>query len=624
VEDLSSPIRISKSRKTPEPKDSKSFASRPKPNSKTLKAQPPDHPDGERRDRTKTPEVRLSPPKSRVISHEAGAQREEKEQTPASPLAQATRHHAESKAAHPIPTPAALQDGAPKPTDHFFLTEDFLDLYENINDIMKVDYANFLAAFDQWAIDTDHSAQEWIDFFNSKVLAKHNSHLGQTTWQPDQGPVLQILELLRTYIKKNPNQPFPGWMNIEDLSHSAPTEMKKGHEKTSIPERPAASLIPPLTKKRTRNEDLVAGSQSTVIEEANVKRLRVERTVPTDTSSTLVEEIIEEETYKEVSESIEPNMGDSHEDKNKHFDLTRIPSTPDSDSDEEEGVATVKYRLLIPPDSDEEISDEEEIPTAGESLETQAILNAETQAIDEDLPEPEGGFATSDEEEDLLEPEGGFTVSDEEDPDERNDQDLINEQLRLDLSRLNKESIELDVDVPEPEGGFASSDHERLQREDSYESDDIIHENMDEDHIPELLDPVGGFTQPQDSNEETLFVSAPSSLNPDSDSDASAQEIHTFSDLANPLLAKGYTLDLIIEAIHLTSANKTLLEPVLMDLKRGNVPYDVKGVWTEKDDADLQGADARAIARVEKKHGVKGPEGWKVRVKFLKMEEASQ
>ncbi|KAF2416704.1 hypothetical protein EJ08DRAFT_574196, partial [Tothia fuscella] len=137
--------------------------------------------------------------------------------------------------------------------------------------------------------------------------------------------------------------------------------------------------------------------------------------------------------------------------------------------------------------------------TTAITMQTQAIVAAETQVHDFDIPEPEEGFAEDSEEED----------DDEIDPQEQHDQDLLDQQLQL-------------------------------------------------------------------------------------EADAGLEEY----------IAKGYSEQDVITACEATSGNRDLIELVLKSLRNGRgVPKDVRGVWSEEDDAHLQGSDARMIKRVEGKHG---------------------
>ncbi|CAD0087653.1 unnamed protein product [Aureobasidium vineae] len=76
-------------------------------------------------------------------------------------------------------------------------------------------------------------------------------------------------------------------------------------------------------------------------------------------------------------------------------------------------------------------------------------------------------------------------------------------------------------------------------------------------------------------------------------------------------ISAGYTEDAVIAALRKTSFNPKL---AVMVLEAGEEEADVAGVWTEEEDIIVEGSDARAIRRLEVKHG-KGSA--MARLKFL-------
>ncbi|EFE40532.1 transcription factor Rap1, putative [Trichophyton verrucosum HKI 0517] len=68
-------------------------------------------------------------------------------------------------------------------------------------------------------------------------------------------------------------------------------------------------------------------------------------------------------------------------------------------------------------------------------------------------------------------------------------------------------------------------------------------------------------------------------------------------------------------ALRCTSLDRILADEVLKYFQAGKgIPLDMKGVWSEEDDAALQGVDPRNIARIEQKHG---REEFDVRFEYL-------
>jgi hypothetical protein len=68
--------------------------------------------------------------------------------------------------------------------------------------------------------------------------------------------------------------------------------------------------------------------------------------------------------------------------------------------------------------------------------------------------------------------------------------------------------------------------------------------------------------------------------------------------------AAGRTLDLVGSALYHASNDPVLAEIAIEALEqRGEVPTDVKGLWTEQDDEAVEGGNARLIRKMESKHG---------------------
>lgn len=78
----------------------------------------------------------------------------------------------------------------------------------------------------------------------------------------------------------------------------------------------------------------------------------------------------------------------------------------------------------------------------------------------------------------------------------------------------------------------------------------------------------------------------------------------------------GYRNESIKKALHCTSLNEPLARETIEYIELGSgVPKNMKGVWTEEDEQDYLGGDARRMKRVTEKHGWKACE---LRVDFLR------
>lgn len=110
----------------------------------------------------------------------------------------------------------------------------------------------------------------------------------------------------------------------------------------------------------------------------------------------------------------------------------------------------------------------------------------------------------------------------------------------------------------------------------------------------------------------TLRSSSPPPAPPVSHPETSTSPLDAF---ITHLTTLGHPQSSVLTALHLTSLDAPLAERVLRRMKRGKGWDDMKGVWTEEDDADLESTDARRVQRVERKHGLEGVLG---REEFLK------
>ncbi|KAI9672969.1 MAG: hypothetical protein M1817_003133 [Caeruleum heppii] len=142
----------------------------------------------------------------------------------------------------------------------------------------------------------------------------------------------------------------------------------------------------------------------------------------------------------------------------------------------------------------------------------------------------------------------------------------------------------LDFEVPEPEGGW-DEEEEPLPLPEEIQSS---------------LPPVAEETSPEHRRSPV----------PDTDDDSVE-----LNDWIDSLIARGCHEDDVLLALKCTSMTIPLAQVVLIALTKGEeVPHNVPGVWTQKDDEVLRGNDARAIKAMEEKHGGRA---FAERVKFL-------
>lgn len=229
---------------------------------------------------------------------------------------------------------------------------------------------------------------------------------------------------------------------------------------------------------------------------------------------------------------------------------------------------------------------------------TQAVFGDAIQLIDFELVAPEGGW------------------DNEELPDQNFDQVVssdvpLSEDGREDNVHSIKEPTQLeDFDLSTPEGGWIE---EELQSKEEFE----IPNTETYDSQPALPDtqailrgktPAPDFSIPEPDGGWTSLIASSSPHKPSSpraESVPSQTEINDKMDAwVDARAIKGISVEQVESVLESTSMDTTLADKALRHLaKKGVLPQDWKGVWTESDDEDLRSTDGRKIQRLQEKHG---------------------
>lgn len=172
---------------------------------------------------------------------------------------------------------------------------------------------------------------------------------------------------------------------------------------------------------------------------------------------------------------------------------------------------------------------------------------------------------------------------------------------------LNAETQLPDLDVPEPEGGFEESERDEDEAEEPEETEETDEALLSQPNPPRSAPSTyaNGVTAAHEEEED----------HSEPESDAPIDDV-TGAQLIADLLAAGHQERHITQALHATTNYARLARTVLEDYlaRSRRIPDNVAGVWTEWDDADLEGGDGRGVRRVEQKHGW---EACQERLKFL-------
>ena len=229
---------------------------------------------------------------------------------------------------------------------------------------------------------------------------------------------------------------------------------------------------------------------------------------------------------------------------------------------------------------------------------TQALFENATPSIDFGIPAPEGGW---DNEELFVQnssPPLSLDVS-------------IAGQGMVDDKHGSRESTQLvDFDLAPPEGGWDEREHQ-IQSESESPNTEIYNPQptlLDTQAILGSKTPAPDFSIPDpDGGWDSTIASSPPVM-PDS---PRAESVFSQTDLKEQMDAwidahavKGISVEQVESVLKSTSMDTTLADKALRHLaKKGALPKNLRGVWTESDDEDLKSTDARTIQRLQEKHG---------------------
>lgn len=229
---------------------------------------------------------------------------------------------------------------------------------------------------------------------------------------------------------------------------------------------------------------------------------------------------------------------------------------------------------------------------------TQAVFGDATQLIDFDIPAPEGGWDNDELSVRSSSQPVGFDVSPPEDG-------------REDNKHSSKESTQLvDFDLLPPEGGWA--EEEPQVKEEFEASNTEMYDAQptlpDTQAILRSKTPAPDFSIPDPDGGWDSLIAPSSPLMPNS---PRAESVFSQTDLKDQMDAwidahaiKGISVEQVESVLKSTSMDTSLADKALRHLaKKGMLPKDRRGVWTESDDEDLKSTDARKIQRLQEKHG---------------------
>ena len=139
------------------------------------------------------------------------------------------------------------------------------------------------------------------------------------------------------------------------------------------------------------------------------------------------------------------------------------------------------------------------------------------------------------------------------------------------------------------------SDDDDVEEDDD---DQYGNEHENENNDDDFLQPIQSIERQSSRKSKRTHSPTPP---PDINSQEEAVQLESWM---ATMKVRGHDESLIIQALKCTSMSLDLAELVLMHIKGGKgIPDDVPGVWTHEEDEQVEGGNARALRRLEAKHG---------------------
>ncbi|KAI9818905.1 MAG: hypothetical protein M1827_007726 [Pycnora praestabilis] len=461
-----------------------------------------------------------------------------------------------------------------------FTAEEAKKLLAIAKDIINIHEERVDEAWETWANESpEHTALEWRNFFHERVLPIYKDQLKRTADDRSRS------------VPKDSDQQTKARTPIKTESgrHDIVKESHKPQIRSSTLELPAKS--PSLEPESPRIQVQIwsknhngAVAEQDKIHDKETRSSEAEEVTPTPKRKRLA--------AKEEPASSPPILSTPHRFMRQRLQTSthherEIPSTPE-DVRLSLPVSSPSRALFVTDNEDSEEEEEEEeeegiahnlgLP-ASQTLsepdhhaqETQALFQNPSQDFDFDLPPPKGGWDDGDDNNDgndLRSPSHNKKIPAQPPTTQAKDtQSLLTAPAQIP-----------DFSLPDPDGGWDT-----------------------------LLPSSPRTTAPQSSLPSALAPTPQQQLTEDI-----TTQLDTWIDTH---IARGHSEDDVLLSLKCTSMATLLASAVLQSLAAGEgVPRDMRGVWTEEEDAWVEGGDGRRIEALERRHG---KEAFDARCRFL-------
>ncbi|KAH0290448.1 hypothetical protein M436DRAFT_62670 [Aureobasidium namibiae CBS 147.97] len=499
--------------------------------------------------------------------------------------------------------------------DSAFTDQDFDDLLSVALDIQNVCVGRYQESWIKWAgFDNAHTAVEWRSFYERRVLP--------VVLQREDGPERPESQKDAKWVEfwKNQGQP------IEILPYKITSELQATSpdvaniEKVSAPQDPANELAEQDEEMADVAEQLAEVNENALLGPAKRKLQKIESTAeesapkrqrtaapPSEPNKSLapVQRIPDETVGISGREARSPSHhSDGEEEASEDQAAGQLRREMAEDKDDRHqltraNLARIQAENRMPEEQrgldieeDDEDDDQADFATYLASMLPQDMKEKALEAIethDHQDDQENDGF-DEDEDEDILTNNGHQELEPEYDPALLEiDPELDNPSYQSSLE-YSTNNTAIHLDVPATQAWEASSAPSPSQSQRQRISTQAIFAAETQPFDLDVPLPPGEYLDEEAAGNYTTA---------NTDSQILAED-EFWPWIDDQIKAGGYSEETVVEALRQTSFNPKLAALVL---QAQGEKVDVAGVWTEEDDQVAEGSNAKAIRRLEGKHG---------------------
>lgn len=544
------------------------------------------------KNKANTPMIRSRDLSSPVMSQHSSVQPQIQQRVPPAQLPMSTGH----KTTQTNPESRPHDDSA-------FTDQELNDLLSVALDIQNVCVGRYQESWIQWAdFHKTHTAVEWRSFYERRVLpiVLHRENDPERQESQERGQWAEFWENQGQPIEVLPYKAAPRG-HTTSLKTVQPAEQDQAMEDVAeqVEEVEENALLESAKRKLQNTEEIVEESASkrqctaTPLSASN-KALAPAQTISNEAVSVSSKETAspshqsdeEEETSEDqVAGQLRREMAEDKDDRHQltRANLARIQAE-NGMSDERRGVDI---------EEDDEDDDQGDFATYLASMLPQKLKDKALEIVEnhDQQDNQEDDEIDEDEDEDML-TTNNHELEPEYDPALLEiDPELDNPSYQSSLE-FSTNNTAIHLDVPVTQAWEASSAPSQSQPQCQRLSTQAIYEAETQGFDADVPLPPSDLYEQGEEDQRTYTTA-------NTDSQILAED-EVWPWIDKQIAAGGHSEETVISSLRQTSFNPKLAALVLQAQGEG---VDVAGVWTEEDDQIAEGSDAKAIRRLEGKHG---------------------